>query len=179
MPDHVLLVGMMGSGKTTVGREVARLMGRPFRDSDEEVVARTGRSVPELFAGRGEASFRAEERAALAGALSCGVASVIAVAGGAVIDPESRRRLRVGGAVVWLRASPATLSRRLGGGEGRPLLEQGGGTSAAISLIGARRRPVYGSLSDAVVDVDGIPRVEVAGRVRRAALAVLEAQRSA
>jgi len=90
MGEHVLLVGMMGSGKSTVGRIVADRMRRPFRDSDADVERRTGKSVPAIFAARGEPAYRAEERAVLCAALASLVPSVIAVAGGAVIDPDSR-----------------------------------------------------------------------------------------
>jgi shikimate kinase len=166
-PRHVLLIGMMGAGKTTTGEVVARMLRRPFRDSDAEVLARTGKTVPELFAERGEAAFRAEERAVLANALASGVPSVIAVAGGGVFNPESRRRIRSGGVVIWLRARPSTLAGRVGAGSGRPLLANDAGT--ALARLDSFRRPVYQSLSDVVVDVDGVPRALVAERVVRAA----------
>ncbi len=158
-----MLIGMMGAGKTTVGRLVAGRLRRPFHDSDEEILARTGMSVPEIFAARGEAAFRAEERAVLAAALASPVPSVIAVAGGAVFDPDSRRRVRRGGVVVWLRARPATLAGRVGSGAGRPLLEHD--PAGTMALLDARRRPVYRSLADARVDVDGAPPLLVASRV--------------
>ena len=104
---------MMGAGKSTVGRIVADRLRRPFRDSDADVERRTGKSVPEIFATRGEAAFRAEERAALCAALASGVPSVIAVAGGAVLDPEARRRIRSAGVVVWLDVAPRDLTLRV------------------------------------------------------------------
>ncbi len=172
MADHVLVIGMMGSGKTTVGRAAARLLSRPFHDSDEEVLARTGMTVPEIFARRGEAAFRAEERAVLAAALASPVPSVIAVAGGAVFDPDSRRRIRRGGVVVWLRAQPHVLAARVGPGTGRPLLEHD--PTGAIRRLDAARRPVYRALADATVDSDCERPEMVAERVAHAARAVLD-----
>jgi shikimate kinase len=172
MTEHVLLVGMMGSGKTTTGRLVARLLGRPFRDSDDEILARTGYTVPEIFKLKGEAAFRAEEKGVLASALSSEVPSVIAVAGGAVFDPESRRKVRAGGPVIWLRAPPGTLADRVGPGNGRPLLEND--PRGTLARLDAARRPVYQELADAVVDVNGIPPALVAERVARAARECLE-----
>lgn len=173
--EHVLLIGMMGSGKTTVGRTVARLMRRPFHDSDAEIAARTGEPVPEIFASRGEAAFRAEEKAVLARALASGVPSVIAVAGGAVFDPDSRRRIRAGGVVVWLRAGPLTLASRVGSGVGRPLLEHD--PAASIARLDAMRRPLYRSLAEVTVEVDMVPAAVVAERVRHVALERLPHER--
>jgi shikimate kinase len=167
-----MLVGMMGSGKSTVGRLVAARMRRPLHDSDADVERRTGHSVAEIFASRGEPAFRAEERAVLCGALSSGVPSVIAVAGGAVLDPEVRRRLRRGGVVVWLDAPPATLARRVGTGEGRPLLESD--PAKSLERLDAVRRPVYNDLAQVVVDA-GRPRPEaVAETVVRRCRSLLE-----
>ncbi|MGH9292310.1 MAG: shikimate kinase [Acidimicrobiales bacterium] len=172
MAEHVLLVGMMGAGKTTIGRIVAGRLRRPFWDSDAEVVARTGRTVPEIFAERGEAAFRAEERMALALGLCRAVPSVIAVAGGAVFDPDSRRRMRVAGMTVWLRAAPPTLAVRVGSGQGRPLL--GGSPAEVLQRLDAFRRPVYQHMADAVVDVDGCVPHQIAERVGRLARDYLE-----
>lgn len=172
MDDHLLLVGMMGAGKTTIGRLVAKRLRRPFHDSDEEVLRRSGLSVPELFELHGEAAFRAEEKMVLAAALASGVPSVIAVAGGAVFDPESRRRIRDNSATIWLRALPLTLARRVGSGVGRPLLEHD--PAGTIWRLDAARRPVYGELASAVVDVDGSRPLETAERVVRLARGLLE-----
>jgi shikimate kinase len=173
--DHVLLVGMMGAGKSTVGRIVATRMRRPFRDSDADIELRTGKSVPEIFRARGEPGFRAEERAALSYALAWGVPSVIAVAGGAVLDPESRRRLRRGGVVVWLDVAPYVLAGRVGSGDGRPLLSSDpAGTLVRLDSV---RRPVYRDLADVVVDVGSKGTDALAEEVVRASRQLLEACR--
>jgi shikimate kinase len=171
MSDHVLLIGMMGSGKSTTGRLLAGRLGRVFHDSDTEILSKTGMTVPEIFRRRGEAAFRAEERAVLASALASEVPAVIAVAGGAVLDPDSRRRIRQSGAVIWLRAAPHELARRLPSGVGRPLLEHD--PAGTLRLLDARRRPVYCSLANAVIDVDWIGASVAADRAQRLANSLL------
>jgi len=164
---RVLLIGMMGAGKTTVGRLVAEALGCPYLDSDAEVERTTGRSVPELFATDGEAAFRAAESAVLADALGRPGPCVVSVAGGAVLDPDNRSLLRGAGVVVWLRARPATLAARVGAGAGRPLL--GSDPAAALARLEAERRPFYAELADVVVDVDDLEAGEAAERVLAAA----------
>ncbi|HTX62475.1 MAG TPA: shikimate kinase, partial [Acidimicrobiales bacterium] len=109
----MLLVGMMGAGKTTVGELLARRLGWRYIDSDEEVEAFTGHTVKELFELGGEQAFRPIESEALAAAMEGDGPSVISVAGGAVLDPANRELLRHAGTVVWLRARPDTLLRRI------------------------------------------------------------------
>ncbi len=158
-PRRLLLVGMMGSGKTTVAELAARRLGWPHLDSDAEVEAATGRSVPELFAEGGEAAFRAREAEALERVLSVEPA-VVSVAGGAILDPHSRGLMRRAGTVVWLRATLATLAARVGDGAGRPLLE--GGPAGALAALDAARHDLYAEVADAVVDVDDKTPEEVA-----------------
>ena len=122
MIRRILLVGMMGAGKTTTGQLVARRLGWGYRDSDADVEAATGLTVPELFARDGEAAFRRAEAAVLAGACADPEPSVVSVAGGAVLSPDNRRLIAASGTVVWLRAQPETLAARVGDGAGRPLL---------------------------------------------------------
>lgn len=112
------LVGMPGSGKTTVGRLVAAKLEVEFRDTDELVEEMIGESVAEIWESFGEHGFRAAEREVLSG-LS-GASGVIATGGGAVLDPANRAVMT--GTVVWLEATPATLAARLGDGAGRPLV---------------------------------------------------------
>jgi shikimate kinase len=163
--ERILLIGMMGSGKSTVGRLLAERLGWPYLDSDEQVVARTGKTVPELFAERGESQFRAEEAEALAQATTSDGPAVVSVAGGAVLAADNRRRIRVAGQVVWLRAEVATLAARVGTGTGRPLL--GDDPHAALQRLYLERLPLYEELADVTVDVDHLTPLEVADRVLR------------
>ena len=162
MTDRLVLVGMMGSGKTTVGRQLAARLGWAFCDSDAMVESSTGSTVAELFAARGEDGFRAEESRVLAEALTGAGPVVVSAAGGAVLAPENRALL-TSHTVVWLRADPATLAARVGDGEGRPLLE----ADPAGTLVGldAVRRPLYEEVADVVVDVDALDPATVVDRV--------------
>ena len=104
---------MMASGKTTVGKIVAERLGWAYLDSDEQVCARTGRSVRQIFEEDGEAAFRAEERQALEAAVADTQPRVISVAAGAVLDVANRDLLRLSGTVAWLRADPQLLADRV------------------------------------------------------------------
>ena len=113
---------MMGAGKSTVGPALAERLGWSYLDSDDQVERATGETVAEIFAGRGEAAFRIEEKRALKRAATTDEPAVVSVAGGAVLDPDNRALLRRAGLVVWLRADVGVLARRVGAGIGRPLL---------------------------------------------------------
>ncbi|HET6875579.1 MAG TPA: shikimate kinase [Acidimicrobiales bacterium] len=151
-PARVLLIGMMGAGKTTVGRLLAERVGWPYLDSDDEVERRTGRTVPQIWKEDGEAAFRKEESAVLAQACASTDPNVVSVAGGAVLDLDNRALIRRSGLVIWLRADVSTLVRRVGSGEGRPLLT--GGPAAALTRLSVERAPVYAELADHVFEVD-------------------------
>jgi len=163
MADRVVLVGMMGAGKTTVGQQLAARLGWRFLDSDAMVEAATGSTVAELFATRGEESFRAEESRVLAAALTDAAPAVVSAAGGAVLDPANRRLLATAGTVVWLRAEPDTLAARVGDGAGRPLVRDD--PAAVLAELDAVRRPLYGEVADVVVDVDDLDPSTVADRI--------------
>ncbi len=153
---HVVLVGMMGTGKTTVGRYVAALLGRPFFDSDEVVARRAGRSVREIFEQDGEPAFRGIESAVMADLLGGSQSSVIAAGGGAVLDEGTRVRLARSADVVWLRASPTLLAGRLARvGDHRPLLDgHEEDVHGVLAELGNRRDPIYESVADHIVDID-------------------------
>jgi shikimate kinase len=173
VPEHLLLVGMMGSGKSTVARLVAARLGRPHIDTDVEVERVTGSSVRELFSTRGETGFRAQESAVLTSVLAGSVPAVISVGGGAVLDPAHRTALRAAGPVIWLRARPATLARRVGRGADRPLLAAAradgpDGPAAALARIDGERRALYEEVASVVIDVDDLTPGAVAERVVRA-----------
>ena len=152
--NHILLVGMMGAGKTTIGNLLADTLGWEYRDSDADVEASTGLSVPELFARDGEAAFRRAEADVLARACTGSKPSVISVAGGAVLNPDNRKLIVSSGTVVWLRARPATLAARVGDGVGRPLLDDD--PAAALDRLNAVRVPLYAEVADMVIDVDDL-----------------------
>lgn len=153
---HLILIGMMGAGKTSVGARCASLLDRPFVDVDELVEATTGRSVPEIFATDGERAFRSLESAALRDACASPAPIVIAVGGGAMEDPENRR-LVAHGIVVWLRAEPEELARRVtvDGTVTRPKLAGTGEPVEVLERLLALRSDAYESLADVTVSTDG------------------------
>jgi shikimate kinase len=161
---HLVLVGLMGAGKTTVGQRCADLLGRAFVDTDRLVEAGTGMTVSEIFASRGEAAFRALERHAVADACASPAPLVIACGGGAVLDADNRRRLHNAGVVVWLRASPAELGARVGATADRPLLA-GGSSATTLERLTELRAPAYDSASDVAIDTDGHTVEAVAAQV--------------
>jgi shikimate kinase len=163
---RVLLIGMMGAGKSTVGRVLSARLGWPYLDSDERVEARTGRTVAQIFESSGEAAFRAEEAAVLAEATSADGPAVVSVAGGAVLDAENRRRIEQAGLVVWLRAAVPTLAARVGAGVGRPLLA--GDPAGELARLLVEREPLYRALADVTVDVDHLTAEEVVDRIEPA-----------
>lgn len=160
---NVLLVGMMGAGKTTTGRRLADRLGWPYLDSDREVEEATGHTVAELFAEGGEAAFRSLESDALEEALAGEGDRVVSVAGGAVLDAANRALLQRSGLVVWLRADPATLAERVGSGAGRPLLSAD--PAGALRDLDAVRRPLYAEVADEVIDVDHLTPDQVVDRI--------------
>lgn len=159
---HVVLVGMMGVGKSTVGRSLGAAMSWPFVDSDDEVVARAGRPVAEIFATDGEAAFRVLEATVLGDLLADPRPSVIAAAGGAVLDPATRERLRESATVVWLRAPVDVLVGRTATGTHRPALADD--PHGTLSRMESERTSVYESVADVVVDADR-PIVDVVAAI--------------
>src|SRR4051794_12106273 len=113
MADRIVVLGMMASGKTTVGRELARVLGRPYLDNDELLERATGRTARAIARDGSTTSMRAAERAALEEAGRIDRPVVVGAAGGTVLDPADRALLRKTGRVVWLRALPQTLLARV------------------------------------------------------------------
>lgn len=151
---HLVLVGMMGSGKSTVGKRCAERLQRPLVDTDEIVEALAGASVAEVFTRDGEAAFRELERQAVADACAAPEPTVIAAGGGAVLDADNRARLRAAGLVVWLQASPAQLAVRVGDARTRPLLHNG--AASTLERLDSLRRPAYEAAAHEVVDTSGL-----------------------
>lgn len=149
----VFLVGPMGSGKTAVGRHLARVLRLPFHDSDAEIERRTGVDIPFIFDKEGEAGFRQREREALE-ALTALEGIVLATGGGAVLLPENRRLLSERGCVVYLQTSIAQQAERVRYGKRRPLLASGDAATRLGHLMDARA-PLYSEVADIVVSTDG------------------------
>ena len=162
---HIVLIGMMGAGKTTVGSRLARALDRPFVDSDVQVEQRTARTVREIFETDGEAAYRVLEAEVLAEALASEEPSVIAAAGGTILDPTNRRRMREFGTVVFLEAKPGDLVGRVGGQDHRPLLrDDPAGVLAEMDRV---RRPLYEETADVIVDVSSQTPDEVVREIER------------
>jgi shikimate kinase len=162
-PPRILLVGMMGSGKSTVGRMLAGRLGWAYRDSDADVEAATGRTVPEIFANDGEPAFRRAEAEVLGRACTDSTPVVVSAAGGSVLNADNRRLLARSGFVVWLRARPETNAHRVGDGAGRPLL--GDDPAEAMTRLYKERAPLYQQVADLVIDVDRLAPKEVVARI--------------
>lgn len=157
---NIVLVGFMGTGKSAVGRELADRLRREFVDMDRTLETRAGLSVTRLFAERGEAHFRALEKA-LVVELAARRALVIACGGGVVLDADNIRAFARSGLVVCLTAAPEELERRVAASTHRPLLEQSGDKRRRIRELLEARRPFY----DAVpcqVDTTGLTVGEIA-----------------
>jgi shikimate kinase len=166
--SSIMLVGMMAAGKSSVGRRLAERRGWEFFDSDRQIEAITGRSVAEIWRTDGEAAFRALEAQVLADALASTTPRVIAAAGGTVLDPRNRRLMSLHHPVVWLRARPDTLARRVRAGSAvhRPLLDED--PEGVLARLDAARRPFYEDVADVTVDVDDLTAEQVAACVEAA-----------
>lgn len=163
---HLVLVGMMGSGKTTIGRIAAERLGRPFLDTDLIIEARTGRSVRQIFAEDGEDAFRSLETQVLVEALESPTPAVIAAAGGVVLRPENRAALkRAKARVIWLCADPLVLVDRVRSGGHRPLLDAD--PEGTLRRMWNDREALYREVADAIVGVDGRSVHEVVEAVLR------------
>jgi shikimate kinase len=162
-PCRVLLIGMMGSGKSTIGRLISEATGWPYVDNDELVRRSHGATARQILAEHGEAPMRAAESEALARGIRDPAPSVIGVAGGTILQPENHELLRSGGVVVWLRADAPALESRAMGADHRPWLDTGGGSWIRDAV--AERDPLYASVADRVIDTGTKPAEESAAEL--------------
>ncbi len=147
---NLFLVGPMGVGKTTIGRQLATHLKRTFKDSDREIEERTGASIPLIFELEGEAGFRRREREVIE-ALTAADNIILATGGGVVLSAENRRDLRERGRVIYLHASVDQLLKRTSGSKNRPLL-QTDDPRIRIEQILAERRPLYESVASLSIE---------------------------
>lgn len=152
-PRNIYLVGMPGAGKTTVGRQLARRLGRTFLDLDHEIEASTGVRIPVIFEFEGEAGFRKREAEMLA-TIATRRAQVVATGGGAVLRAENRTVMKQSGMVVYLAAEPTVLLERTRLDQNRPLLRVTNPLETLISLH-AQRDPLYREIADLIISTPG------------------------
>ena len=149
----IVLVGMMGVGKTTVGRKLAEMLDIPFFDADQEIEKAANMSVSDIFSELGEASFRQGERRVIRRLLK-GPRHVLATGGGAFIDEKTRQLVRETAISVWLQAEIDVILKRTGKRDTRPLLRQGDPRETLSRLL-AEREPYYAEADIAIVSKDG------------------------
>ncbi|HEV7300559.1 MAG TPA: shikimate kinase [Tepidisphaeraceae bacterium] len=167
----VILIGYRGSGKTSLGRKLADRLWQPFVDSDEQIVAKAGKSIREIFEQDGEPAFRDLESAVVQD-LATRQEHVIGLGGGAVLRPENRAALKAGGhKIVYLRCEPAELHKRISAdaatAANRPSLTELGGGLAEIEKLLQQREPIYREVMDVELDVTALSVDEAMARLAK------------
>lgn len=171
-PDRTIaLVGLMGAGKTTIGRRLARALGLPFADADAEIVAAAGQSIAEIFAAHGECEFRRGERQVIARLLQ-EPPMVLATGGGAFMDPRTRQLMKDKAITIWLKAPLDVLMKRVSRRDDRPLLKEDD-PRAVMQKLMEERYPVYAE-ADITIETSGGPH----GRAVAAIIAALRARQA-
>lgn len=161
-PRSIVLIGLMGAGKTAVGRRLANRLDLPFIDADTEIEAAAGGTISEIFAEHGEAYFRQGERKVIGRLLDSGP-QVLATGGGAFMAPETRASIKAHGVSVWLRADLKVLLKRVGRRDNRPLLAAGDAGEVMKRLM-EKRYPVYAE-ADVTVESRDVPHDMMVGTV--------------
>jgi shikimate kinase len=161
-PRAIVLVGLMGAGKTSVGKRIAAKLHLPFIDADAEIEKAADATIPEIFAQHGEAYFRDGERRVIRRLLD-GNPKVLATGGGAFMNAETRVRVKELGVSVWLKAEPDVLMRRVRKRSNRPLL-QTADPEATLRAMLAQREPVY-ALADLTIQSRDEPHEVIVGEI--------------
>jgi shikimate kinase len=169
----IVLVGLMGAGKSTVGRRLGQKLGLPFRDADHEIEAAAGMSIPDIFAIYGEPHFRDGERRVIARLLQEGPI-VLATGGGAFMSPETRAQIAQSGLSIWLKADLDVLMRRVRKRGNRPLLQTPDPEGTMRRLMEVRH-PVYAT-ADLMVESHEVPHDRVVAEIIKALSARLDAE---
>ena len=172
----IVLVGMMGAGKTSIGRRLANLLHLPFLDADAEIEKAANLSVAEIFAKHGEADFREGEKRVVARLLASGPA-VLATGGGAYMSEETRERCRADGVTIWLKADVPVLLERVRKKGNRPLLDRADPEAVLRKLL-AEREPIY-ALADMTIASREGPHHAVIGDILSALDAYLNKEQAA
>jgi len=155
MARNIILVGPMGAGKTTIGKQLAQQLGRDFYDSDREIEEHTGANIPLIFELEGEEGFRKREKNILI-ELTQKQGIVLATGGGAVLDPDNRAQLANNGFVIYLSAPLAQLFNRTSKDRNRPLLQTENPRKKLEEII-ATRDPLYREVADIIIETDDKP----------------------
>lgn len=166
MGKHIILIGFMGAGKTTIGQTLARRLNRPLFDTDQLIEEQAGMSVSRIFEKYGEEEFRRLETETIRSMIFVEEDWVLSVGGGLPLREENRRLLKQAGTVVYLRVRSGTVLERLKGDTTRPLL-QGGDVKAKVEKLLSYRSPIYEEAAHVTVDVDGKPPDEIGEEILR------------
>lgn len=161
---RLFIIGLMGAGKSTVGRKLAVVTGWPYVDNDQLVVAATGRTAPEIVAAGGADALHAAELQAFARGAALAPPVIVGVAGSVVMNEDARRTMRDAGTVVWLRAGPETLHLRVGSGRGR---RPAATRFDWVRDVVAERSPTYEAVADIIIDTDRLRPKGVAEEILR------------
>jgi len=160
----IILIGLMGSGKSILGKQLASRLSLDLVDLDDLIVSQAGKTIPEIFKDEGEEAFRALESKVLAEALAQDNEQIIATGGGAVLSAENRALMKQNGYVIWLDASPTVLAERIAGDTNRPLLDDVDPLFKMISLA-TQRNPLYAEVADLRVDTEKLSDKEAVAKI--------------
>ena len=162
--NTIVLIGFMGSGKTTIGIRLSYLLKIPVEDTDKLIERKNGCTISEIFERQGEEVFREKETQLLRELAETGFARILSVGGGTPLREENRELLKRCGTVVYLRVSPETVFQRLKGDSSRPLLQCEDPLGRIRELL-ARRRDQYEACADVIIDVDEMTEAECADEI--------------